>query len=242
MPDGALLVVGTKSFCRRARDLFSKIGIPVATLEALEEDIDYEDVTDALLQMDGFDWGVFTSVNAVRVLSETAQRLGLERPLDRLKWAAAVGPSTAKALAGLWKGEVFIPSSYTTEVLAEQLPNVEGSSIIAFRSGQADERLDSILLRRGARRVVRVSAYSVRIRVDADVPSEHSLVVLGAPSSARAYHLLCRSRGLETRPAICIGPVTGNVATKLRIAVVGVAEEHSLEGVVRKALEVIGNA
>ncbi|MEM0375782.1 MAG: uroporphyrinogen-III synthase [Nitrososphaerota archaeon] len=234
-----VLVVGTEGFCRRVGSVLNGFGIPFTALDALVEETNFNVVAESLRSIREYDWGIFTSVNAVRSISLVADRVGLRRPLDGLRRVGAVGPASAEALRAIWDGEVFVPKRYTVSALAEELPDVEGTSVIAFRSALASDELVSALLRRGARSVVQVRAYSVRVREDVELPRDHSVVLLGSPSAARAYRTLCELQGCEPRPAICIGPVTSAAAREHGLEVMAVAEEHSLDGLVRELRRVM---
>ncbi len=152
-----------------------------------------------------------------------------------MRHVGAVGPSTSSALRRIWDGEIFVPSRFTTSALAEELPCVQGSSVIAFRSELAKDNMTSALIRRGAKRVVTVRAYSIRMTKDVILPEDHGLVLLGSPSAARCYLTLCNLSGCEPRPVICIGPVTSASAAEVGLAVLGVAEVQTVEGLVRKS-------
>lgn len=234
-----VLVIGTGTFCSRVSELLRKSGVPFVALNALVEEVNTTGVTEALYSIRDYDWAVFTSVNAVNAVTSVARQLGIERPLEGLRYVGAVGSSTSSALRRIWDGEIFVPSRFTTSALAEELPDVEGSSVIAFRSELANDNMASALTRRGARRVVQVGAYSVRMKKDVELPEDHGLVLLGSPSAVRCYLTLCNSTGCEPRPAICIGPVTSAAAAEMGLVVLGVAEVQTVEGLVRKIMEVV---
>jgi len=234
-----VLIVGTETFCCKAGELLRKFGVPFVTINALVDEVDTKAVTEALNTINDYDWAVFTSVNAVNAVATVARQFGIEKPLEGLRHVGAVGPSTSSALRRIWDGEIFVPSRFTTSALAEELPCVEGSSVIAFRSELAKDNMTSALIRRGAKRVVTVRAYSIRMTKDVILPEDHGLVLLGSPSAARCYLTLCNLSGCEPRPAICIGPVTSASAAEVGLAVLEVAEVQTVEGLVRKLMEVI---
>ncbi len=89
----------------------------------------------AIDRLDDYDWLVFTSANGVRFFLQRLDERGRDlRALGRLK-LAAIGPTTAEALAGFHLRADLVPDSYRSEALAEALGRVAaGRKILLARA------------------------------------------------------------------------------------------------------------
>ncbi len=117
---------------------------------------------DAALQgLADFDWILFTSQNAVRFFCRRWTETGRDRAaLDSARGrVAAVGPATARAIAGEGLRVDYVAQTQTGESLAEELRgSVAGKQVLLPRSDRVDDRLPSALREAGAR-VTEVVAY-----------------------------------------------------------------------------------
>jgi uroporphyrinogen III methyltransferase/synthase len=89
----------------------------------------------AIDRLDSYDWLVFTSANGVRFFLQRLDERGRDlRALGRLK-LAAIGPTTAEALADYHLRADLVPDSYRSEALAEALGRVaSGRKILLARA------------------------------------------------------------------------------------------------------------
>ena len=96
---------------------------------------DFEALDDAIRRLASFDWLVFTSGNGVRHFLDRLGVLGLDlRVLGPVK-LAAIGPSTAEALAEYRLKVDLVPESYRSEGLAEALAGrVAGGRVLLARA------------------------------------------------------------------------------------------------------------
>src|SRR5208283_1814305 len=122
--------------------------IPVDTI-SLSPPEDWTRVDGVLRRLDSFDWLVFTSAVGVEYFAERMRALSL-----RLDWrgnplVASVGRRTAEKLSGLGITTSFIPSSYLTKKLAEELPAAVGARVLLLRADIADPKLSEGLRARG---------------------------------------------------------------------------------------------
>jgi uroporphyrinogen-III synthase len=164
------------------------------------------------LRVDGYDWLLLTSRNAVEPLLER-----LEGALPRV---AVVGPGTAEALRGHGIEPDLVAAESTQEGLAAELPRPVGRVLFAGADSARDVlvrelRADFVPLYR-----------TVQVRPDRFPAGD--LVVLASPSAARAFADLGRDL-----PCVSIGPVTSAEARGLGLRVVAEAESHDREGLVR---------
>jgi uroporphyrinogen-III synthase len=159
-----------------------------------------------------YDWLVLTSRNAVDTLVRR-----LDGPLPRV---AAIGAGTADALRARGIEPALIARRSTQEGLVEELPRPAGRVLFA---GAADAR-DVVVRELNADFVPLYRA--VELRPDARLDGD--LVALASPSAARAL----AATGSRL-PCVSIGPVTTAEAERLGLTVVGEADTHDLEGLVR---------
>lgn len=118
---------------------------------------------DAIGRLPGFDWLIFTSVNAVRFFFERLHALGLDtRALGRCR-VCAVGPKTAAALAPFGLRADLVPADYKAEGVVEAFRAMEmgGRAVLFPRADKAREVIPPELARMGAEVVAPVAYRNV---------------------------------------------------------------------------------
>jgi uroporphyrinogen III methyltransferase/synthase len=197
----------------------------------------------AIARLDEYEWLVFTSANGVRYFVDRLQVRGRDlRALGHLK-IAAIGPTTADALAGFHLRADLVPDSYRSEALAEALGRVaRGRRILLARADRGRTLLKDEL--EALADVDQVSVYQ-----NADAPSlpegfidrilEGTVDWITLTSSAiteRLHGLLpdeARRRiGREVRVA-SLSPVTSATADLLGWNVAVEAAEYTWDGLVQ---------
>jgi uroporphyrinogen III methyltransferase / synthase len=159
-----------------------------------------------------YDWVVLTSRNAVELL--------LRRLDGSLPRVAAIGPGTAEALRAKGIEPVLVARRSTQEGLAEELPRPAGRVLFA---GAEDAR--DVLARELDADFVPLYR-TVALRPPA--PAEGDLAVVASALAARAL----AATGSRL-PCVSIGPITSAQAEQDGLTVVGEAETHDLDGLVR---------
>lgn len=212
---------------------------------------DWGPVDRAVYRLEGYHWVVFTSANGVRMFLGRVQALrgGLE-PL-RSPALAAVGPATARALEDYGLKARFVPSSYLTEAVAREMPQVEGRRLLLPRADIASPHLARMLEGRGAE-VEQVAAYSTRPahhppeRVRGLLAGGVDIVTFTSASAVRSLVGLAERAGVDLARlgarVACIGPVTASAAQEAGLAPSIVASRHTLEGLVEAILQEVGDA
>jgi len=212
--------------------------IQIDTISLAQPD-DWSSVDETLGRLSWFDWLVFTSPNGVKFFLQRMKTLKLPLP-ERKPLLAAVGSATAVELsrAGLWVA--FVPSTYLTKALGEELPQERGSKVLLLRTDIVDPRLADTLTRRGfevEERAIYRTVVKHRRNFDDDhqkIP-ELDLIVFASPSAVRG---LCQVvpeselRKLRTKTAFCIGPVTAEAARASGFVEVVVPRIHTVDAVV----------
>jgi uroporphyrinogen III methyltransferase/synthase len=204
---------------------------------------DFHDLDRALARLAEYRWIVFTSSNGVRAVASRLEVLGRGRGgLDPAR-VAAVGSSTARALASLDVSPAFVPVVERSRSLAETLEPVVGERILLTRADIADAGLARTLEARGAGRVDDVVAY----RTELLPPTGEALrelrrgvrgITFTSPSTLRGFMAIgpeWRSL-LEGVAVATLGPATTDAAAREGIAVEVEASERSMKGLV-EALE-----
>jgi uroporphyrinogen-III synthase len=203
----------------------------------------YGPLDDALREAKRFAWLVVTSANAVRVIGERLEALGLEvQSLAHLR-CAAVGASTADALQSMGLAVEVIPERYVGEALADALKDqVHGQRVLLVRAAVARDVVPDALSAAGAVVTV-VDAYRTIVPADA---VERAKAIFGTEpfpnavvfsSGSTVTHLLdvLRDAGLAFPPQVAcvsIGPVTSSALRESGMVVAAEAETASLDGLV----------
>jgi len=211
------------------------VAAPTIELHPAEDD---EELARSVVGLAGgrFSWLVVTSGAGVEALA----RAGMG-PVEAK--VAAVGEGTARALRGRGVEPALVPSTYTTEALAEAMPEGVGEVLLA-RADIAPDGLEDALAAKGWT-PVRVDAY--RTALVRELPEEARRLLDEGGVDAVTFTSASTVEGFAglARPArwprvVCIGPVTAERARRAGIPVDGVAEPHTIEGLVAALERVLG--
>ena len=214
---------------------------PPASFAALDE---------ALQAATGFDWLVLTSANAVRVLEERLQHLGLTADALRGLQVAVVGPSTADAVRQLGLAVALMPERYVGEALAESLaPHVAGRRVLLVRAAAARDVVPVVLTNSGAA-VTIADAYLTVVPADAAARARQvftaepqpDAVVFTSGSTVRHLGEVLQGAGLSL-PAqvacISIGPATSAAVREAGLRVAIEAEAASIDALVTACVRLL---
>lgn len=160
-----------------------------------------------------------------------------------------VGPVTAAALRQLGRDPDFIPSEFTTDALARQLPDPAKRRILLLRAEVSNPGLPRILRERGGI-VDDVAAYrtipdpTLESRLQRWNQGAPQWVVFASPSAVEALHEALPSNHLiRTQSQVaCIGPVTAGAARRRGFHVTVEAQPHTLDGIAQGIREAMRNA
>lgn len=214
--------------------------IPLPTIE-IGPPRDWGPVDSLLPRLGEYDWLVFTSVNGVNGLFERLWETGGDvRSLAHCR-LAAIGPSTAEALARRSLRCDLIPPQFRAEALAEALrPHVGGKRLLWVKGNRGRTVLTEMLSADTAsidEAVVYsnddVAAWPLDVQ-RAFEAGEVDWLALSSPSIAEnvARLLPQASRahlGVSLRIA-CISPVTAQAARAAGLPVHAVADEYTWHG------------
>jgi len=200
----------------------------------------------AIARLADYDWIIFTSVNGVENFwARLAARAGQSTQNGAAKLplrtrVAAIGPATAEALSRRGATVHLMPAEYRAEAILDEIGQVAGQRFLLPRADIARPALAEGLRARGGQ-VDEAPAY----RTIQAHPSPAAFEALRAgvdvitfTSSSTVRNFVDLTRGMEYgQPLIaCIGPVTADTARELGLPVDILAEEYTVDGLVR-ALE-----
>ncbi len=195
----------------------------------------------ALRHLNQYGWVIVTSANGARACLGRAQALGIDLAAVRgVRWAA-IGPATAGVLraAGI---AARVPSQYLTEAVARELDDIRGTRILLPRTDAAPPALADALRGRGAI-VDEITAYRTLLTPARSRGRIRRLITTRQVdtvtfTSASTVHGLVRLLGdegeaLRAMVIACIGPVTAAAVIEEGFRPTIVADEHTIDGLVR---------
>jgi len=226
----------------RLRDLGAAV-LECPTIR-IEPPDDVGPLDEALARVSVFDWIVFTSVNAVRmVMARLSARTRDARSLSGVK-LSAIGPATAEALRAAGLLADLMPGRYTSEDLLDELKahsDLTGAAVLLPRADIAPEALREGLEQAGAT-ITAVTAY--RTVVDEPDPAVIDRLIAGgvdwvtftSASTARNFAAVIGPERLaqvsgRVRYA-SIGPQTTAAAEFLGLPIAAEADEATIDGLV----------
>lgn len=198
-----------------------------------------------------YEWLILTSRAGVDAMVETLRARGMDLRHLPVR-VAAVGAGTATALADRGVRADLVPHTFTTEALADAMPEGTGRVLLA-RADIAPEGLEATLAAKGWI-PERVTAYRTELVEQLPPEAEGALregrvdaVTFTSASTVRGFLGMAERAGLSFRPeatrrpvVVCIGPVTAREAERGGLVVDAVAEPHTIDGLVSALERVLG--
>jgi uroporphyrinogen-III synthase len=195
----------------------------------------------ALSKLDCYDWLVFTSANAVEIVSRRLTALGCN-PLNGKPCIAAVGPQTAISLGDHGLQPDFVPDEFLAEALLPGLGDLQGRWVLLPSADIADDYLPAgIQSADGIAHVI--TAYRTLPAVPdpkglAELREGVDVVTFTSGSTVHNFITIAHQAGLDPHalpgdPRIaCIGPKTAQTAEVLGFKVDILPDEYTVEGLV----------
>jgi uroporphyrinogen-III synthase/uroporphyrinogen III methyltransferase/synthase len=215
------------------------VEVPVLEIRPPES---FEPLDAALRQLNGYDWLILTSANAVRALVERAWVLEIGvHHLTRLK-VAAVGEATAVAARKAGLQVAFVPETYIAETLVGGLlARAAGQRILLARAAVARDVIPDALREAGAEIDV-ADAYRNVLPEAAPEQLRQALAegidaaTFTSSSSARHLAEAARVAGvawpLAGVAAVSIGPITSQTLWELGWESAGEASPFDVSGLI----------
>jgi uroporphyrinogen III methyltransferase/synthase len=242
-------VVVTRA-ARQARDFVERLEsagarVLVAPTIAIEPPPSWEPLDRALAGIAAFDWIAFTSVNGVAMVDRRLPVVGRSWADLAGRPVAAIGPATARALAGHGVRAAVVPDEYRAEGLVDALRGRirPGQRVLLPRAARTRDVLVRELERLGAV-VDEVPAYVTR-RVEASAGPLRAQLAAGAvdvvtfTSSSTARHFAElfsdeeRRRWREGVTVACIGPITAATAAEYGFTTRIMPREYTIPALAR---------
>ena len=189
-------------------------------------------LAEAMGRIHEFAWLVLTSVNGVEA---TFAHLPDARALAGVK-VAAVGSSTAAALAERRIVADLVPERFVGESLVEAFPPApEGGGRVLLAVAEGARPVIAEGLARAGWEVERVDAYRT-VPVEPDEPTRARIAEADAVTftSSSTVTNLCDAVGTDALPAVVvsIGPITSATAIDRGLTVTAEADPHTVSGLV----------
>jgi uroporphyrinogen III methyltransferase/synthase len=193
----------------------------------------------AVARVREYAWVVFTSRNGVDAFFDLLGELGRDTRAFGEAKIAAIGPKTAAALTARGIRVDLVPQTYVNEAIADALlqRTQPGERILVFRAHEAREVLPQTLYEAG-RAVDVVAGYATRAVDDpslAEKAERADVVTFTSSSTVKGFldNVPHGARLLVTKTVACIGPITAQTAREAGIRVDVVADEFTVDGLVR---------
>lgn len=188
---------------------------------------------EAITRAPNFDWVIFTSVNGVESVMARMEETGSDLATLPEK-VGAIGPGTRRALESHGVAVEWMPSSYTSVKVAEELPDPP-AKVLLIRADIATKELDESLEARGFD-VTRIDAYGTEVcnvELVQKALGDVNAVALTSASIARSFVEACAGRLPGPEIVICsIGPATSAECRRVGLEVTTEAVEHDIPGLV----------
>lgn len=231
-------------------DRLAELGADVLEMPATKiARLDLAPLRAEMAALEGYQWLIFTSQNAVSIFWE--QLLGSGR--DARSFAglsiAAVGPATAGALLERGIAVDVIPERFVAEGLLEKLgerDDVAGARVLYVTAEGSREVLPEGLEGLGAEvniihayRSIRDGAGANKLKKALDSGTV-SAVTFTSASAVRGYVDAVGEELSLRAPAVTIGPQTSEAVTKAGIELLGEAEESTTDGLLAAVERALG--
>ena len=237
-------------------ELFRNNGIQIFDLPALiiGPPKDWAPLDDALMQIDTFDWIIFSSANGVRNVEERMNKIHLSLfEISKTIKIAAVGRKTASVLKEMEAKISYIPPIFVADSLVENFPqNTKGLKIFIPRVQTGGRSILSNSFKSQGAEVTEVAAYESACpkdipqkTIDALMSSKIDIIAFTSGKTVvNSVFLLKKYFGetwlklIEKVKIISIGPQTSITCSKYIRKPDKEAHPHDLDGLLKACLEI----
>jgi uroporphyrinogen III methyltransferase/synthase len=220
-----------------------ELGAEVVELPAIriEPRIESDEVRGAIDSIESYALICLTSPNGARLLFEALQALGKDARALSGATIAAIGSSTAHALAERGIVADIVPERFVAEALVEALAGieVEGRRVLVARAAEARDVLPESLRERGAE-VDDVALYETVREAPGPEAVEAAqgadYVTFTSSSTVRNLIEALGERFPRDARIVSIGPITSEAAREAGLTVHVEAERHDVDGLIEALL------
>ena len=233
----------TSSLAARLAELGAiVVSVPAIAITSPEDPAPFDA---ALARIQGYDWVVFTSGNAVNAVADGLAARGQQAALVGPA-LASVGPATTRALAARFP-DCAVELQPTADFRAEGLLMAfaergwpRDQNCLIPHGDRARDIVAAGLRERGAR-VDAVVAYRTVVPdgfADALANAQRDRIDLALFASPSAVESFASAAGETARvlPIVAIGPITAEAARATGLTVLAVAESSTIDGLVKAAI------
>ena len=196
--------------------------------------------------LNGYDWVIFTSVNAVEIFYERLREKGRDTRAFGASKICAVGPKTVEVLNNIGIYPDFVPSHSSGRIIATEMEDVDGKRILLPRAKIATADLPNGLREKGGRVddlplydtvKVAIGGDKRRDEIEADLLNGRiDLVTFTSSSTVTNFLEMFPTHApkvlLAGAKIAVIGPTTQKTAKKHNLQVDVIAKEASIESLV----------
>lgn len=211
--------------------------------------LSYQDLDNAIDEIEKYDWVIFTSSNGVKYFFERVRKKGYDVCFLKGAKICAIGPGTAKAVEDLGIKIDFVPKEYRAEGIIEGLSKeeIKGKNILIPRAEVAREILPDKLEEMGANVNV-VTAYRT-VKADSSLNKikpllenkEIDVITFTSFSTADSFISLFQQDELKDLMRgvniASIGPITSNRIEKAGLKVKISPSEYTIEKLAEEIAE-----
>jgi uroporphyrinogen III methyltransferase/synthase len=221
-----------------------ELGADVVELPAIriEPRTESKEVRDAVARIGDYPLVCLTSPNGVRLLFEAMREAGQDARALAGATVAAIGPGTARALAGRGIAADVIPERFVAEALVEALAGVEveGKRVLVARAAEARDVLPDALRERGAEVDVVPIYETVReTPEESEIERAQDADYVTFTSSSTVTNLIEALGDCFPKNAriVSIGPVTSETIRAAGLELAVEAGEHDVDGLLAALLD-----
>jgi uroporphyrinogen III methyltransferase/synthase len=232
---------------RPLADALRRYGAEVVEAPAIriEPPSDFRAFDEALRNVAGYDWVVFTSANGVDAFFDRISQVNPKAPLSSLKFAA-IGPKTASSLRERGFEAAVVPERFVAEEVFRAIAargEISQDRFLLPRADIAREALPDML--RGAGAIVDVVEAYRTVASNEEMSRASSLVERGevdvvtftSASTVRSFFAKIDLRAFRAKTkAASIGPITSAALRELGVVPEVEAERFTTEGLVEAIL------
>ncbi|NBI28790.1 uroporphyrinogen-III C-methyltransferase [Chengkuizengella marina] len=252
-----VLVTRARSQASELADQIDDLGgeaveFPVIELKQPTDEQVLNELDEALLKLNAYQWIIFTSVNGVEYFFKRLRDLRIDIRTMQNARIAAVGPKTANALEERGLVVASIPKQFQGEGLLEEiLPELEkGQHVLLPRADIAREYLPEKLRKLG----LSVTEVDVYENVICDHGLEEVLtyidknrlhiITFTSSSTVRNLVAILEKSGYNAKQyltgihIVCIGPITAKTAKEFGFNISKVSDEATIESLIDAIKEI----
>jgi uroporphyrinogen III methyltransferase/synthase len=225
-----------------AQKIVLRGGNPVQfTTMVLQPLTNRDEFLQALTELAGYDWVIFTSPNGIEIFFEAMGAFGKDARVFASAHLATLGAKTAERLARYGLKADFVPTVFTGRDLGLQLlsyANLKDKKVLLLRSELASDELVEVL-RQGGAQVRDVSLYTAVLQEGKATTLEEQIqqdrihwLTFASPSAVRGFFQQVRLSVVAASKVrvASIGPVTSRELTLLGVRIDLEATEHTVDG------------